>query len=295
MPEPTRPASRQEILRLLEEERQLIIRRYVEYEKPAESVGPSHGVRWYLDISKQWGVHVLRELSGLTPGRLLDVGAYYGLISGVAHRLGWAVAAVDNIPLPAYSSLRIPERGVESAECNACTDPLPFPERSFDVVLLTEVLEHLTYSPLPLFREVHRVLRPGGLLFITTPNPAGLGKLIRLVLGQNPIEPHVDLMLTEGQTYTHRGLTFFSNRRESKLWTAREIGLAVGRCGLRMVGSYHYGSTVQLELMSARQRLTAAALSVLFPLVNRLPIAGGSTFVKVVRPADPAVTPTPAF
>ncbi len=38
----------------------------------------------------------------------------------------------------------------------------PFPDQSFDAILLCEVLEHLTYSPLPMFREIKRVLRPDG-------------------------------------------------------------------------------------------------------------------------------------
>lgn len=45
---------------------------------------------------------------------------------------------------------------------------LPFPEASFDGVVLTEVLEHCT-DPVAAVREVFRVLRPGGLLLVTSP------------------------------------------------------------------------------------------------------------------------------
>jgi SAM-dependent methyltransferase len=45
---------------------------------------------------------------------------------------------------------------------------LPFPEASFDGVVLTEVLEHCQ-DPHGAIHEVHRVLKPGGLLLVTSP------------------------------------------------------------------------------------------------------------------------------
>lgn len=45
---------------------------------------------------------------------------------------------------------------------------LPFPDASFDAVLCTEVVEHIP-DPAETIREMHRVLKPGGLLLITIP------------------------------------------------------------------------------------------------------------------------------
>jgi len=49
--------------------------------------------------------------------------------------------------------------------------PLPYPEASFDAVVSMDVVEHLV-APLPWLSEALRVLKPGGLLFLTTPNYA---------------------------------------------------------------------------------------------------------------------------
>lgn len=46
---------------------------------------------------------------------------------------------------------------------------LPFPDASFDTVIFTHVLEHLQ-RPLDLGPEISRVLKPGGRLYIETPN-----------------------------------------------------------------------------------------------------------------------------
>lgn len=45
---------------------------------------------------------------------------------------------------------------------------LPFADSSFEQVLCTEVLEHVS-SPVALLRDIHRVLAPGGLLIMTVP------------------------------------------------------------------------------------------------------------------------------
>jgi len=41
---------------------------------------------------------------------------------------------------------------------------------SIDVVLFSEVLEHLAFNPLPFWQSVYEVLAPGGRIILTTPN-----------------------------------------------------------------------------------------------------------------------------
>jgi len=49
--------------------------------------------------------------------------------------------------------------------------PLPYPDAHFDAVVSMDVVEHLV-DPLPWLADALRVLKPGGLLFLTTPNYA---------------------------------------------------------------------------------------------------------------------------
>ena len=51
---------------------------------------------------------------------------------------------------------------------------LPFRDESFDCVISSEVIEHIPYDDV-LFTEMHRVLRPGGILVIGTPDYATIG------------------------------------------------------------------------------------------------------------------------
>lgn len=48
---------------------------------------------------------------------------------------------------------------------------LPFADNSVDIIISSEVVEHLP-DPMPAIREIARVLKPGGYAMVTTPNPA---------------------------------------------------------------------------------------------------------------------------
>ncbi|MEK7654135.1 MAG: class I SAM-dependent methyltransferase [Patescibacteria group bacterium] len=52
---------------------------------------------------------------------------------------------------------------------DASFDKFPHPDQSFDVVTAWEVFEHLE-NPHNAIREVHRVIKPGGLLIMSVPN-----------------------------------------------------------------------------------------------------------------------------
>jgi SAM-dependent methyltransferase len=56
----------------------------------------------------------------------------------------------------------------QSADVIASLDALPIPDASFDAVLCTQVLEHVS-DPATVLAELNRVLRPGGHLWLTVP------------------------------------------------------------------------------------------------------------------------------
>jgi len=68
---------------------------------------------------------------------------------------------------------------------NVERDPFPYPSGSFDMVLCCEILEHLPMDPSRMLCESHRVLKPGGSLFITTPNVLRLSSIYNLIYGRN--------------------------------------------------------------------------------------------------------------
>lgn len=108
-------------------------------------------------------------------GRLIEVGAGGGFFLKAAERAGWTVAGIE-----------ISSEGVEFATTRLGLDvrhesaeELSFPAASFDVAVMFDVIEHLL-DPVAALERVTTVLRPGGLLVVSTPN---LEAVTRLALG----------------------------------------------------------------------------------------------------------------
>ncbi|MEO8601002.1 MAG: methyltransferase domain-containing protein [bacterium] len=66
---------------------------------------------------------------------------------------------------------------------NIETDDFPYPDASFDVVVFSELIEHLGCNPVRTLSEIHRVLRPGGSVVVTTPNALSLERFATFVRG----------------------------------------------------------------------------------------------------------------
>ena len=74
---------------------------------------------------------------------------------------------------------------LKPVKCNVETEPLPFPEGSYDAIVFNEIFEHLRINPIFTLQEVKRVLKPGGLLLLSTPNLLSVrGMYDLLVKGQ---------------------------------------------------------------------------------------------------------------
>ena len=65
-------------------------------------------------------------------------------------------------------------------------DHIPFQDNSFNIVVAGEIIEHI-YDTDFFLKEIYRILKSNGLLLISTPNIASLGRRIFLLLGKNPI------------------------------------------------------------------------------------------------------------
>jgi SAM-dependent methyltransferase len=64
-------------------------------------------------------------------------------------------------------------------------DRFPYPDHHFDLVLATEIIEHMIFDPMHLLVESHRVLTEGGYLLVTTPNAASIACLAKALEGSS--------------------------------------------------------------------------------------------------------------
>ena len=100
-------------------------------------------------------------------GSVLDVGCASGLFLKMAYDAGWSVAGVEpSKELSTKARQRLGNKGNVQAGTLQKAD---FRRASFDIITLWDVIEHVV-EPLGLLKLCRSLLRPGGMLFINTPD-----------------------------------------------------------------------------------------------------------------------------
>jgi 2-polyprenyl-3-methyl-5-hydroxy-6-metoxy-1,4-benzoquinol methylase len=108
---------------------------------------------------------LLQGFRVLTSGKkLIDYGCNSGFFLAVAKENGWDTVGAE-ISEEAREICR--NRGLEVTDLEAFYNE--YPPKSFDVILSSEVIEHMEF-PAEFFKRAHELLKPGGILYVTTPN-----------------------------------------------------------------------------------------------------------------------------
>jgi SAM-dependent methyltransferase len=122
--------------------------------------------RYYAMLVRKHGPH---------SGRVLELGC------GLGHLLGWLVDryevyGTDINPWALFQACRNVPRGryllLSAEDLNA------FPDKAFQVVIAKHVVEHLAH-PENAISEIGRILAPGGLLLLATPNIDSLARAVK--------------------------------------------------------------------------------------------------------------------
>jgi SAM-dependent methyltransferase len=115
----------------------------------------------YFDWHEQPGYY--RDVTRHFPpdAKLLDVGCGTGWLA--EHFSDYT--GIDGSP-EAVAAAQAKGRSIVQGDVD---EPLPFEDSSFDGVVLKDLLEHVA-DPVALVRDVHRVLRPAGLVFASSPD-----------------------------------------------------------------------------------------------------------------------------
>ena len=121
---------------------------------------------FYPDVVNNWDDKILRKiiLSSLKgTDILLDLGAGAGIIPSMNFKKKCAeVYGVDLDP-------RVMENKFLDYGCIANVSKTPYEDSSFDLVIADNLMEHLEH-PVSVFKEIDRILKPGGFLIFKTPN-----------------------------------------------------------------------------------------------------------------------------
>jgi 2-polyprenyl-3-methyl-5-hydroxy-6-metoxy-1,4-benzoquinol methylase len=147
--------------------------------------------------------------SGSSAFRVLDIGCGKGSLLSRAKKQGFICEGIEtNEPL-AESVRRKLDCPVHSGLLSQCD----FPAGTFDVVTMYDLLEHLP-DPIEDVRRVHSWLKPGGILFVLTPNDDALLRRVARLAFRSPFHFFQRPMHT---LYYPHHLSYFTSRSLSSL------------------------------------------------------------------------------
>ncbi len=245
-------------------------------------------------VAPEFVAHSLdRILSSFEPyrqsNRMLDVGFGGAFAMLGAERAGWDIEGVEISEPAVKNALELGLRAVQGE-----LGDVGYPSGHFDVVICSEVFEHVP-NPRRLAEEIARVLRPGGLMWATTPHGSGISsRLLKLQWSVMCPPEHLQLFSRKGFMHLLRSSGFSLQRVVTENLNPFEIVHDVkarlqGR--VRPVDDFDRVSSNYeiLETVYSRRSLTVAKEAV--HAVLRTIRLGDSLKVWATRNAEPASAP----
>lgn len=147
-----------------------VIEWFRQFGKTDESYLSAHWNRYKRTLN-----FVMSDVSPNAKLDILDVGSHWlhnaFLYAARGHRLICSDAPDlmgNRAVLAAAEYMKIKLRPMRRMEMGDSMQDLP--ENSIDILLFCEIIEHMAFNPIPFWKQVYRVLRPGGRIIVTTPN-----------------------------------------------------------------------------------------------------------------------------
>lgn len=149
----------------------------------------------YVETHARRFYETLRLLPDLKPdARVLELGAIPYYLTILLQK--FAGLSVDPVSFFEFETAERTTHRVENvanqerydfdyAPLNVEKDVFPFDDQTYDLVLCCELLEHLLINPSHMLYEIHRVLKPGGYLLLSTPNVLRWENVFSLLKGRN--------------------------------------------------------------------------------------------------------------
>lgn len=124
----------------------------------------------YLEISDNWVKTFTLRLKQIAPyksfGKTLDIGCGPGYFLTAAQKMGFDVYGLD----PSDYIVEMAQKTWGNRVRLGLIESADYPTESFDLIVAFDTFEHI-YDPKKFLSAIHRILKPDGVLAITTPDP----------------------------------------------------------------------------------------------------------------------------
>lgn len=157
-----------------------------------DDIGNYKNDKNYIEMMKSSYLKTLEKCLELIPNRdstICEFGSFFGILAKSLRYSGYKVNACD---IPFFYDRESVKKyyaksGVKSFSFNLRDYNLPFESSSQDLLIACETFEHLNFNPLPIIKEINRIIKLGGYFYIAMPNAASLVKRFRyFIFGKQP-------------------------------------------------------------------------------------------------------------
>jgi SAM-dependent methyltransferase len=207
-------------------------------------------------------------------GDVLEIGPFFGYIPFFLkpNATSYTVLEGDDpatYPLkPLYQKRGIKMQFVDLFETfgpiHSATHRLAYADASFNTIVCWAAMEHFNFNPVKFVRELYRVLKPGGRVYIAVPNRASFQNLVELLLGRSDREV-IDRYYTY-ENYQSNGTTAYYGfhwREYSYPEIAHlfaRAGFTVRSAGTSVAFQVHARTSIRRHIARCANRLLASLL-----------------------------------
>lgn len=255
------------------EPRELSPRNLEVLEQLAERIEPDDSslVAWFRRYHRTHAKRLASDLEiieryGGAQAVVLEYGAVPLLMTAALSELGYRVQGLD--VAPERFSTAIAELELDVRRCDVESEAVPFDSETFDLVVFSELFEHLRIDPIFTLGEVHRILKRDGLLLLSTPNLRSFRGL------RNLLVHHLGHASSGGVYEQYDKLRTLGHMGHVREYTVREVAEFLDRIGFRAEKVIFRGGH-GTGLVGWAERL-APSLRPFFTLVARRPYDSGS-------------------
>jgi SAM-dependent methyltransferase len=163
----------------------------------AKKAGVENGLHSYFLMHRDrlWQTASHFDIWNLRGKKILEIGPFFSYTPFVLKRQGNDVCVIEGNDPAVYPLQKLyTDCGISCTLCDlfdlfsqpsAEKTLLPFADNEFDVISCWENMEHFNFNPVGFVRDLKRILKPGGQVYVTVPNLCKGENRIKLFLGKS--------------------------------------------------------------------------------------------------------------